>query len=94
MNVWVLDGLIGFGDYFFFQKLLIMFLFFEEIISQVLLIVVVFISYISIIFNIGIIEIIGNSIWVRIVILIERNMKNGENLFIDGGIDYDYRQGI
>lgn len=54
----------------------------------------VFISYISIIFNIGIIEIIGNSIWVRIVILIERNMKNGENLFIDGGIDYDYRWGI
>ncbi|XP_052722542.1 alpha-amylase-like [Crassostrea angulata] len=93
MLAFIVDGPTGPGDHFFFQKPSITSSPPEETTSQAPPTAVVSTSYTSTTFNTGTTETTGNSTWARTVILIERNTKNGENVFIDGGIDHDHRQG-
>lgn len=93
IKVWVLDGPTGPGDHFFFQKPSVTSSPPEETTAQTTPTAGLSTIYTSTTFNTGTTETSGNSTWARTVILIERNTKVGENLFIDGGIDHAHRQG-
>lgn len=93
IKVWVLDGPTGPGDHFFFQKPSVTSSPPEETTAQTTPTAGLTTSYTSTTFNTGTTETSGNSTWARTVILIERNTKDGEDLFIDGGIDHAHRQG-